>query len=329
MKALVTGGGGFLGSAIVRRLIARGDNVRSFSRQRYPELEKLGVEQFSGDLADAGAVDGAVAGCDIVFHVAAKAGIWGPYREFRDANIIGTRNMIAACRKNHITRLVYTSSPSVVHTGQDLEGVNESVPIPRHFEAHYPATKAIAERKLLAANAPELATMALRPHLIWGPGDVHLVPRLIERAKQGKVRFIGDGSKLVDVTYIDNAVDAHVNAADRLWPGSPIAGKAYFISQGEPVRMADFINRILAAAGLPPLKKSLPFPTAYGLAWLIEFAATAAGWKDEPRLTRFVVRQFATAHWFDISAARRDLDYTPKVSTEEGLRRLEAWLNAK
>jgi nucleoside-diphosphate-sugar epimerase len=328
MKALVTGGGGFLGSAIVRRVIARGDSVRSFSRQRYPELEKLGVEQFSGDLADANAVDRAAADCDIVFHVAAKAGIWGPYREFRDANIIGTRNVIAACRKLRINRLVYTSSPSVVHTGHDLQGVSESVPISRHFEAHYPATKAIAEREVLAANGAELATVALRPHLIWGPGDVHLVPRLIERAKQGKLRLIGDGSKLVDVTYIDNAVDAHINAADRLSPDSPVAGKVYFISQGEPVRMAYFINRILAAANLPSLKKSLSFPIAYGLAWLIEFAATAANWQNEPRLTRFVVRQFATAHWFDISAARRDLEYTPRVSTEEGLRRLATWLHS-
>jgi len=322
VNALVTGGGGFLGGAIVHRLVARGDAVRSFSRGDYPELTRLGVRQFNGDLADAEAVANAVAGCDIVFHVAAKAGYWGPYRDYYRANVLGTRNVIAACRRHGITRLVYTSSPSVVHTGGDLEGVNESAPVPRHFEAAYPSTKARAEREVLRANSAELATVALRPHLVWGPGDNHLVPRLVERARSRKLRFIGRRPKRVDVTYIDNAVDAHLLAAARLAPGSPVSGRAYFISDGQPVDVETFINQLLHAAGLPPLQIWLNERTAYALAWALEFAHAAFMPAIEPRLTRFVVRQFSTSHWYDITAARRDLGYEPTVTTAEGLQRL-------
>jgi 2-alkyl-3-oxoalkanoate reductase len=322
MKALVTGGGGFLGSAIARMLRKRGDDVRSLSRHHYPELDSIGIEQHCGDLADAAAVDRAVRGVDIIFHAGAKAGYWGPYRDYYSVNVTGTRNVLASCWRHGVGKLVYTSTPSVVHTGADLNGVNESAPIPRHFEAHYPATKAIAEREVLAVNGPALATVALRPHLIWGPGDNHLVPRLIDRVKSGKFRFISGGKNLVDVIYIDNAALAHLQAADRLTAGSNVAGKAYFLSQGRPVVMCNFVNQLLAAAGMPTVTKNISYRTAYSLGWLLEFVHTALNIQTEPRLTRFVVRQFATAHWFDISAAVRDLGYEPFVSTDEGLKRL-------
>jgi len=322
MKALVTGGGGFLGGAIVRMLVPRGDQVTSFSRNRYESLNKLGVEQISGDIADLDAVIRAATNCNVVFHVAGKAGYWGPWREYYRANVVGTRNVIHVCRQHRIQKLIFTSSPSVVHNGQDLAGINESFPIPRHFEAYYPATKAIAEREILAASDRELATVALRPHLVWGPGDNHLVPRLIDRARKGHLRFVGSGRQLVDVTYIDNAALAHLLAAERLHPDGSVAGKAYFISQGQPVEIVTFINQLLETAGLGPLTKRMNFPTAYAIAWALEFAWKALGIEKEPRLTRFLVRQFATAHWFDISAARRDLGYEPIVSTEEGIKRL-------
>jgi nucleoside-diphosphate-sugar epimerase len=322
MKALVTGGGGFLGSAIARMLRERGDEVRSLSRRRYPELERLSIEQHCGDLSDSVAVDCALRGVDIVFHVGAKAGYWGPYRDYYRANVIGTRNVLASCRQYGTGKLVYTSTPSVVHTGRDLDGIDESAPVQRHFEAHYPATKAIAEREVLAANSSSLATVALRPHLIWGPGDNHLLPRLIDRVRAGKFRFIGGGKKFVDVIYIDNAALAHLQAADRLASNSPVAGKAYFLSQGQPVVMNEFVNQLLAAAGVPPVKKNISFRTAYAIGWLMELVCAASNIQTEPRLTRFVVKQFATAHWFDISAAKRDLGYQPIVSTKEGLRRL-------
>jgi 2-alkyl-3-oxoalkanoate reductase len=326
MNALVTGGGGFLGGAIVRRLAGRGDRVRSLSRGRYPALDALGVEQIQGDLADAGAVEAAVAGGDVVFHVAAKAGVWGPYAEYHRANVVGTQNVLSACRKHGVRRLVYTSSPSVVFDGRDMEGVDESAPYPKHYEAAYPKTKAEAERLVLAANGPDLATVALRPHLIWGPGDNHLVPRILERGRAGRLRRIGRANKRIDSTYIDNAADAHVLAADRLAPGSPVAGKAYFISNGEPIPLWDLVNRILAAGGGAPVTRIVPVWLAYAAGWLTETVYAALRRRDEPPLTRFVVRELTTAHWFNITAARRDLGYEPKMSTKEGLRCLGAAL---
>lgn len=325
MNALVTGGGGFLGSAIVRRLRERGDCVQSFSRRRYAELDALGVMQHRGDLADAIAISRAAAGYDIVFHVAAKAGVGGRYREYHRANVLGTANVLAACRHHGIGRLVYTSSPSVVFTGRDMAGVNESIPYPPHYDSSYAQTKAIAESMTLRANGAALATVSLRPHLIWGPGDNHLIPRILARARAGRLRRIGAEAKLIDSVYIDNAADAHLLAADRLAPGSPIAGKAYFITQGEPVPLWDLVNRILHAGGLDPITRSIPPRLAYGMGWLLEMAYAVFRPQEEPPLTRFVARELTTAHWFDISAARRDLGYEPKVSLEEGLSRLLIW----
>jgi nucleoside-diphosphate-sugar epimerase len=326
MKVLVTGGGGFLGKAIVRLLCSRGDQVRSLARGNYPELEKLGVEVHRGDLADAAAVSDAVARCDLVFHTAAKAGIWGPYAEYHQTNVVGTSNVVAGCRSRGVRRLVFTSSPSVVFDGGDMEGVDESVPYADHFEAHYPKTKALAERIVLEANGPDLATVALRPHFIWGPEDNHLIPRLLARARAGTLRRVGRTDKLIDSVYVDNAAEAHLLAGDRLAPGSPIAGKAYFITQGEPVAFWGLIDRILAAAGLPGVTRTVSARAAYVGGWMLETIHALLRLRSEPRMTRFLARELSTAHWFNIGAARRDLDYVPKVSTEEGLRRLREWL---
>jgi nucleoside-diphosphate-sugar epimerase len=324
MKALVTGGGGFLGLAIVRRLLASGLVVRSFSRRDHPALRELGVEQHLGDLADPGAVGRAVAGCQVVFHVAAKPGIWGPYAEYHRVNVTGTENVLAACRQHAVARLVYTSSPSVVFDGRDMEGVDESAPYPSHFEAHYPHTKALAEQQVLRANDSHLATVALRPHLIWGPGDNHLLPRLAARARAGQLRRIGRQRKLIDTLYVDNAAEAHWLAAERLTPGSALAGRAYFISQGEPREIWEMINALLAAAGAPPVQRSIPKSLAILLAWGCETVHRVTRNPNEPRLTRFVVQELCTAHWFDIGAARRDLGYQPGVTIAEGLRQMAA-----
>jgi nucleoside-diphosphate-sugar epimerase len=329
MNALVTGGGGFLGGAVVRQLRARGDCVRSFSRQHYPALDALGVEQVQGDIADAAAVERAVTGCDVVFHVAAKAGVWGSADDYHRANVVGTDNVIAASRKHGVGRLVFTSSPSVVTTGHDITGGDESLPYPKRYLADYPRTKAQSERAVLAANGPDLATVSLRPHIIWGPGDNHLIPRLIERARAGKLRQIGDGANRVDVTYVGNAAAAHLLAANRLSPESPVAGRAYFISQGEPVPVWPFINHILSLTGLPPVTRRVPLAVAYAAGAVLEATYRMLGRADEPRMTRFLAVQMGSSHWFDISAARRDLDYAPEVSTEEGLARLGEWLSAR
>lgn len=326
MKVLVTGGGGFLGGAVVRRLLDRGNTVRSLQRGDYAWLDEAGVESIRGDLADRDTVERAVRGCDAVLHVAAKAGVWGPRREYEAANVTGTRHVIEACLREGVARLVYTSSPSVVFDGADEEGIDERAAYPHRYLADYPRTKALAEQAVLAANGPRLATLALRPHLIWGPGDPHLVPRIVARARAGRLRLVGSGANRVDSTYIDNAADAHLAALDRLAPGAACAGRAYFISNGQPLPMRELVGRILAAAGLPRELRSLPPPLAYALATALEGAWRMLRRVDEPPLTRFVVRQLATAHWFDLTAARRDLGYEPRVTLDEGFARLRAWL---
>ena len=329
MKALVTGGGGFLGKAIVKRLRERGDEVRSFSRNPHPELTEMGVEHCRGELADAGAVKRAAEGCDIIFHVAAKAGVWGPYEEFYRANVLGTKHVIDACRLHGIKRLVYTSSPSVVFDGSDMEGVDESVPYPEHFEAFYPQTKAEAERLVLQANDQTLATVALRPHLIWGPEDNHLVPRILERGAKGALRKLGSRECLVDTVYIDNAALAHLQAADHLAVGSVVAGKTYFLSQGEPLPIWDVVNRILDAGGFPPVTRIISPSLAYSIGAILEKVYGLLNLKGEPRRTRFVAKELSTSHWFDLSAARNDFGYQPEVTFDEGIERLREWLTSR
>ena len=321
-RALVTGSGGFLGRAISERLLQRGVDVVGVNRGEYPALAELGVDQRRGDLSEPAVALGAAAGCDTVFHVAAKAGVWGPYSSYASANITATENVLAACESAGVARLIYTSTPSVIHAGGDVEGIDESEPYPEHFHTHYPATKAIAERLVLAANRPELLTVALRPHLIWGPRDNHLTPRIVARARSGKLAFVGDGTNRVDSVYIDNAADAHLNAADALQPGSACAGRPYFITNDEPLEIRDLVNRIVGAAGLEPVTRTVPPAIAFAVGALLELIYGITGRFDEPPMTRFVAKQLSTAHWYDISAAKRDLGYAPKVSIEEGIKRL-------
>ena len=324
---LVTGGGGFLGGAIVGRLVRRGETVTSFSRKFYPELDAMRVRQIQGDICDQSAVDRALAGIDLVFHVAAKPGVWGDYSVYYQTNVRGTENVIAACTRNGVSELVYTSSPSVVFDGADMADVNESAPYPERFHAAYPETKALAEQAVVNAAGDRLKVIVLRPHLIWGPGDNHLVPRIIARAD--RLVRVGDGANLVDTIYIDNAAEAHILAADRLKERPDLSGKIYFISQDKPVRLWDMINDILKAAGHRPVNRSISRRTAWLVGAALETVYSLLGIKTEPQMTRFVANELATTHWFDISAAKRDLGYVPRVSTEEGLELLEAWLKRK
>ena len=326
-KVLVTGGGGFLGGAIVQKLVKRGNFVRSFSRGFYPELESLGVEQIQGDIRDQNAVEKACADIDLVFHVAAKPGVWGDYSVYYQTNVTGTLNVIEACRRYNISRLVYTSSPSVIFNGTDMEGVDESLPYPGKFYAHYPKTKAIAEQHVVKASNDGLLTIILRPHLIWGPRDNHLVPRIIARAK--RLAKVGHGNNLVDTVYIDNASDAHILAADKLKQNPGLSGNIYFISQDDPVPLWGMINAILNAGGLPPVSRSVSQRTAWMIGAVLEFIYGTFHVRGEPPMTRFVAEELATAHWFNIGAAKRDLGYMPEVSTEQGLQRLEQWLKTQ
>ena len=326
MKVLVTGGGGFLGGAIVDQLLARGEAVRSFSRGQYPELAAKGVETVQGDLADPEAVRKAVAGCEVVFHTAAKPGMWGSYESYYRPNVLGTRNVIAACKTEGVPRLVHTSSPSVAHGAGSIEGADESIGIPNSFDAHYPATKAEAEREVLAANGEELKTVALRPHLLWGPGDNHLLPRIVDRAKSGRLRFVGRPSPKVDSTWIGDGAWAHLLAEEELRGQARCAGKAYFVSQGEPWPSDQLINGMLEAAGLEPLDKRIPAGLAWTIGLLCEGVYGALGIQSEPPMTRFLARQLSTAHWYDIGAAARDFGYVPRTSIGEGLAKLREGL---
>ena len=322
MKVLLTGGGGFLGGAIAKRLVARGHDVTSFSRGRYPALDALGVRHVRGDLASRADVSEAARGCDAIVHTAAKAGVWGDADAYFRANVIGSRNVIAACRERRIGRLVYTSTPSVAHAGGDIEGADESLPYTTHPSTDYQATKTLAEREVMQAHGDGLSVVALRPHLVWGPGDPHLVPRILARGRRGRIALPGGGHKRVDTIYVDNAADAHVAALEHLTPDAPCAGQAYFVSNDEPLPMRDIVLGILRAGGIDATVVPVPTSIAYGAGAILEAVFRLAKIEREPPLTRFVASQLATAHWFDISAVKRDLEWTPAVSIDDGLARL-------
>lgn len=328
MRVLVTGGNGFIGRAIVEQLLARGDEVRVVGRSRYPELEALGVACFQADLASGASLADALRGCDVVFHVAAKAGVWGTLRDFYQNNVTATQHIVRHAARAGVGRMVYTSSPSVVFGEESVEHADESRPYPRRYLAAYPYTKALAEQWLL--RQPGLLTVAIRPPLVWGPRDATLMPILVRRARAGRLRRVGDGTNLVDVTYVENAAAAHLAAADRLREGSPVVGRAYFIGQEQPVNLWAFINRLLELVGVPqvPARPDIPYPVARAAAALMEDTYRLLGGGKEPPLTRLLVAQMANSRYFDLSAARRDLGYTPHVSTEEGLARTAAWLRA-
>lgn len=342
--AFVTGAGGFLGKAICLRLLAAGIKVTGFARGHYPELEALGVAMKQGDLVNKEQLQQAMQGCDIVFHVASKAGVWGDRDSYFCPNVKGAANVIAVCKALKINKLVYTSTPSVTFAGQDESGIDESTPYASTFLNYYAHSKAIAEKMMLDANQVSevsventeetqmitpyaLKTVALRPHLIWGPGDPHLVPRVLERGRLGKLKLVGREDKLVDTIYIDNAAYAHVLAALELCQPKPkCQGKAYFLSNDEPITMAKMLNLILACDGLPPVTRRVPRTVAYIAGAALESLYFLLKKKEEPLMTRFVARQLSCSHYFDISAAKRDLGYCALVSIDEGMARLRTSL---
>lgn len=322
MRVLVTGGGGFIGGAVCRALLARGDEVTAFQRSAAPELERLGARVIRGCITDAAGLGSATRGMDAVIHTAAKAGLAVCYDDFYRPNVIGTGNVIAACLENGVRKLVFTSSPSVTHADGDVEGGDESLPYAERYHSPYPATKAVSEQMVMAANGAELQTVSLRPHLVWGPGDNHVLPKMLERAKGGKLRLPGPG-KLIDTTYIDNAAHAHLLALDCLATRpETVGGKTYFISNDEPRSQAEIIGGFLRAAGQEVEIRAISPGLAIVAGSVIETAWRLLRLRSEPPLTRWSAEHLSTAHWYDISAAKRDLGYTPQISIDEGLERL-------
>ncbi len=320
MKVLVTGGGGFLGSAICRQLLARGNEVIAYQRSTADELKALGIEVVQGDITDSDLLNKTSRGADAIIHTAAKAGLSVVYDDYFAPNVTGTQNVLSACRSNGIDKLVFTSSPSVTHSDGDIEGGDESLPYPKTYNSPYPATKSLAEKQVMAANCAQLHTVSLRPHLIWGPGDTHLLPKLLERAKRGKLKLPGP-DKLIDTVYIDNAARAHLLALDKLETHPEIVGgKTYFISNDEPVTQGRIIGGLLKAAGVNVEIQSISPQLAVAAGTLLETGWKLFGLKSDPPLTRWSAEHLSTAHWYDISAAKRDLGYTAEISIEEGLK---------
>mgnify|MGYP002632861074 CR=1 FL=1 len=322
MRVLVTGGGGFLGSHIANRLNNRGDQVSVLGRRKYSYLGE-GIESIVCDIRDSQGVADALKGCDAVFHSAAIPGVWGDFKKYHSINVEGTHNVIEGCREHGVKKLIFTSSPSVVFGDSDLENVDESVPYPESYLCHYPETKAMAERMVMDANGLDgLATVSLRPHLIWGAGDPHLVPRILERAKKGNLVRVGSGTNLVDMIHVENAAAAHVQVCDALKSGAKVAGQCYFVSDGEPVVLWDWIDHLLMALELPIVERTVSYKTAWILGGILERTYGLLRIKREPLMTRFVAAQLATSHYFDISKAKRDFGYTPVISPDTGMEQM-------
>ena len=324
---LVTGGTGFLGRRLVERLLAQGRSVAVLGRTPAPDMEKCGVRFIRASLDDVTAVSAACQGIGTVFHVAAKVGVWGRYDDFFRSNVLGTRALLAGCREHGVARFVHTSTPSVVFNGQNLAGADESLPLTTACPSPYPLTKAIAEREVLAVDSAGLHTVALRPHLIWGVGDPHLVPRILARARAGRLRIVGTGQNRMDMVHVENAVDAHLAAETALAIPQPVAGgRAYFITNGEPVVLWDWINELLTALGEPPVTKCVSLKTASTVGSVFEAVWRVLPLAGEPPMTRFIAAELAKDHWFSIAAARRDLGYVPRISMATGTAELVAAL---
>jgi 2-alkyl-3-oxoalkanoate reductase len=326
-KALVTGGSGFLGRAIVRRLAAKGIEPVVVDRKFGRELDGPDI-RFQGDIRDEKFLIEASRGCDIVFHTAAKKGGWGVEEEFHAVNVEGTRNVINACLANQVPNLVHTSTAKVVFTGNEVCGVNEKTPCATKFLSHYAHTKMLAEKLVLEANSEQLQTTVLRPGLLWGVGDTAFVPWLVKQGSQGGLKIIGDGRNLVDICHVENAAAAHLAAAASLETSGRAAGEAYFITQGEPVIFWKWINKFLSQLELPVVEESVSFQKAYRTGFILEGVHKLLGLPEEPRMTRYLAQSLARSQWYSIDKAERDLGYEPLISTAEGLRRTVEWVRS-
>jgi nucleoside-diphosphate-sugar epimerase len=318
LRILVTGGGGFLGSSICRQLAALDHEVIAFQRSPADHLESAGVTSARGSVTAFEELREAAAGCAAVIHTAGKAGVWGDPAEYHHINVDGTENVIRVCRELAIPILVHTSSPSIVHSGGDIGGADESLPIADHFSAPYPESKALAEKRVISANSDSLSTTALRPHLIWGPGDPHILPRLAAKVRGGRLALPGP-DKIIDTIFVENAAQAHVDALVELTNARRCAGKAYFVTNNEPLPQGEIIRRLLAAMGIRVTIRAVPVGIARTAGSLCETAWRTLGLKSEPPVTRFSVEQLSTAHWFDTRAAEQDFGYKPGISIDEGL----------
>lgn len=318
MTVLITGATSLLGHGIADRLYARGDDVAAF--QRRPS--GFAVTEYLGDVGDFDAVSRAMAGVEAVVHVAGLVTVTGSWERFEATNVRGTRNVIEAARSAGVSRFVQISSPSVAHAGRSLVGEPAGPADPSSARGHYARSKAMGELIALAANAPDMSVVAIRPHLIWGPGDTQLVARIVDRARSGRLAIVGTGAALIDSTYIDNAVAATVAALDR---APELGGRAYVVTNGQPRPVRELMSRIAMAAGLEPPRLRVPYHVARAGGGVAERIWERRSTADEPPMTSFLAEQLGTAHWFDQRETRRALRWEPSVSLAQGFAQLEAW----
>ena len=322
MKVLLTGSSSLLGAETARRLTTRGDTVVTLQRRPAEVAVDLGLDEHLGDVTDPTVVAQAVAGADAVIHLAARVGVVGSREDFFTTNVVGTRTVLAAAHDAGVRRFVFVSSPSVAHTGASIAGQGAQPADPRRAKGEYSRSKALAEQEVLAADAEGFATLAVRPHLVWGPGDTQLVGRIVERAREGRLGLVAGGRALIDTTYIDNAADALAAAADR---AEVAHGGAFVVSNGQPRTVEEMVTAICASAGVPGPSVSVPKPVAWLGGAVAETVWKAARRDDDPPMTRFLAGQLGTAHWFDLRETRRVLQWSPQVGLDEGFERLRAY----
>ena len=325
---LVTGYGGFLGAAVTRKLLSAGYRVRGLARGHYPELARLGVDARRGDITDRRSVADAVTGCQAVIHTAARAGVWGSWSDYYSSNTLATSWLLETAVSAKCDAFVFTSSPSVTFAAVDQSGIDESTAYPERWLCHYPHTKALAEQAVLAAaRSGALRGCSLRPHLIWGEGDPHLMPRVVSRAKSGKLKRVGSGTNLIDIVHVDNAAQAHLLALERLLADDQaVNGQAFFITDGAPLECWEWLSKILYAADVPVPTAAISYRAAYRLGAALEAAYRLARIDSEPPMTRFVAAQLALDHYFSIDKARRLLNYQPDQDRERPLAACASWL---
>jgi nucleoside-diphosphate-sugar epimerase len=308
---LLTGASGALGTATARALLADGAELTVL--QRRPS--GLPCREILAGVSDVEAVDRATQGQDVVVHAAAKVDVVGRWAEYEQTNIVGTRVVVEACRANGVSSLVHVSTPAVAHAGHALVGAAAEPADATRARGHYARSKAAAETLALAAASPALAVVAIRPHLVWGPGDTQLVARIVERARAGRLPLIGSGAALIDTTYVDNAADALVAAVREC---RSLSGGAFVVSTGEPRPVAEILARLCRAAGVPGPRGRVPFVLAAVVGTVIETGWALSRRRDTPPLTRFLAEQLATAHWFDQRPTRAALRWQPRISLDRG-----------
>lgn len=316
MRVLVTGASGFLGRAVATELLAQGHAVRTL--QRRPSTVD-GATDVLGSITDRAAVERAVEGMQGLVHLAAKVSLAGDPAEFEAVNVGGTKTVMDAAAAAGVHRVVHVSSPSVAHSGTSIVGEDAAKADPDGARGDYARTKATAELLALALDSPAFRVVAIRPHLVWGPGDEQLVARIVDRARRGRLPLIGHGAALIDSTYIDNAASAIVAALGR---ADDVHGRVYVVTNGEPRPVAELIAGMCRANGVRPPTWRVPAAVARGAGAAVEAVWRAKPGTDEPPMTRFLAEQLSTAHWFDQRRTRSELQWAPSVSLDEGLRRL-------